>query len=61
MSQALKIYTETDWTAFALLLFFSFFVMLVYEVYFSKKSSELEQQKMVVFGGVPELEKQNDK
>ena len=51
MSELLKIYTETDWTAFALILFFSFFLVLIYEVYFSAKSQDVEKSKMIVFDG----------
>lgn len=49
MSELLKIYKDTDWTAFALILFFTFFVVLIYRVYFSRDSQKIEQQKWQIF------------
>ncbi len=49
MSELLKIYKDTDWTAFALILFLSFFIVLLYRVCFSKDSKKIEDQKWQIF------------
>lgn len=48
-SEALKFFTDTHWTVFALLLFFAFFTILLFKIFSGQEGKNLEQKKTLIF------------